>query len=257
MVLVHGANHGGWCWRKMLGPLRQHGFEVHAPTLTGLGDRAHLLTPQVDLDTHIADIVATIEMEELTDVTLVGHSYGALVIAGAAAALPGRVSRVILVDGPVVVDGDSGASTHPIGHIFVQRKEIIDGVEIIPPTDGSSLGLEPDDLAWVRRRLTPQPFRSVVQPIRLSDDWYDGIDRIFIRCDRGDGSPPAAYLDGVIGNPAWTYREIASGHDVMISEPIALTEMLVDLCVDVLVGIHAHQEADVTHQPAATAGDSA
>jgi pimeloyl-ACP methyl ester carboxylesterase len=230
MVLVHGSNHGGWCWRRTLEPLREAGFEVHAPTLTGLGERAHLLTPEVDLDTHIADIVAVIENEELSDVTLVGHSYGALVIVGVAAAMPGRIKRVVLVDGPLVVDGESGASSHPMGHIFVERREVVDGVAIIPQTDGSSLGLDDDDLAWIRRRLTPQPFASVVQPISLPANWGDGVERIFIRCDRGDGSPPAPYISRVDSNDEWVYREILSGHDVMISDAEAFTTMLLELC---------------------------
>jgi pimeloyl-ACP methyl ester carboxylesterase len=230
MVLVHGANHGGWCWRKVLGPLRAAGYEVHAPTLTGVGERSHLLTPAVDLDVHIADVIAVIEAEELTDVQLVGHSYACLVICGVAAAIPDRIARVVLVDGPVVVDGESGATSHPYGHLFVERRQVVDGVEIIPPTDGSSLGLDDDDLAWVRRRLTPQPFKSVVQPIRLPANWGEGVDRVFVRCVRSDDDQPAPYVSRVTAEAGWSYREIRSGHDVMISHPEQFSELLLDVC---------------------------
>jgi pimeloyl-ACP methyl ester carboxylesterase len=230
MVLVHGAMHGGWCWRRMLTPLRAAGFEVHAPTLTGLSDRAHLLTKDVDLDLHIADVIALIEAEELTGVELVGHSYGCLVVTGVAAAIPERIARVVLVDGPIAVDGDSGASSHPIGHTFIERSQVVNGVGVVPPTDGSSLGLDEADLAWVRRRLTAQPLNCVIQPIKLAPDWGDEVEKVFIRCVRSDNDVPAPYVARAGAGSGWTYREIRSGHDVMISRPIELTELLLEVC---------------------------
>jgi pimeloyl-ACP methyl ester carboxylesterase len=244
MVLVHGANHGGWCWRKMLDPLRQAGFEVHAPSLTGLGERVHLLTDQVDLDVHIRDVIELIEAEELEDVELVGHSYGCLVVVGAAGALPARVSRVVLIDGPIVVDGESGASSHPLGHLFVERRVVQDGVEVIPPTDGSSLGLDDEDLAWVRRRLQPQPFRAVTQPIRLPQGWDAKVAKAFIRCVRSDTDTPAPYISRATAEMGWEYREIRSGHDVMISRPGELAEMLTELCaIPAASGVVAPRES--------------
>jgi pimeloyl-ACP methyl ester carboxylesterase len=241
MVLVHGANHGGWCWRRVVAPLREAGFEIYAPSLTGLGERVHLLTEQVDLNFHIRDIVELIEAEELTDVALVGHSYGCLVVVGVAAAIPDRVREVVLVDGPIVVNGESGASSHPFGHLFVERKEVIDGVEVIPPTDGSSLGLDSGDLEWVRRRLRPQPFRSVTQPISLPDGWEGQVDKAFIRCVRSDDDAPAPYVSRATAEAGWQYREIRSGHDVMISQPAEFIRVVTELCAPSRVDVMGAQ----------------
>ena len=97
-VLVHGAWHGGWCWAKVARLLRDAGHEVYTPTLTGLGERAHLARPDIDLDTHIQDVVAVLEAEELRQVTLVGHSYGGMVISGAAARTSGRIGHLVYLD---------------------------------------------------------------------------------------------------------------------------------------------------------------
>ena len=111
-VLVHGAWHGAWCWRDVLPLLWQAGHRAHAVTLTGLGDRSHLLSPSIDLDTHIQDVVATIEAEELTDVVLVGHSYAGMLITAVADLIPKKLSRLVYVDAVVPKPGESWSSTH-------------------------------------------------------------------------------------------------------------------------------------------------
>ena len=104
-VLVHGAWHGGWCWRFVRDLLEKSGHRVHAPSLTGLGERKHLARPDIDLDTHIADIVSLLEMEDLSDVVLVGHSYGGMVITGVADRAPERIGRLVYLDAFVPEDG--------------------------------------------------------------------------------------------------------------------------------------------------------
>ena len=230
LVLIHGAMHGAWCWRKVRGPLRDRGFDVHAITLTGLGDRAHLLRPETGLDTHIEDVAALIEMEELSGVTIVGHSYGCMVGAGVVARLPGRVRRMIYFDGPVPVDGESSITVHPLGQGFVARRTVTDGIAVLPPTDGSTLGLADDDLAWVRRRLTPQPYGAVSTPLRLRPGWDDGVEQVYIRCLRGPDDPPRPYLSRVDPAAGWRYHEIRAGHDAMISAPDELTELITAVC---------------------------
>jgi pimeloyl-ACP methyl ester carboxylesterase len=230
LVLIHGAMHGAWCWRKVRSPLRDRGFDVHAITLTGLGDRAHLLRPETSLNTHIEDVAALIEMEELTGVTIVGHSYGCMVGAGVVARLPGRVRRMIYFDGPVPVDGESSITVHPLGQSFVNRRTVTNGVAVLPPTDGSTLGLADDDLAWVRRHLTPQPYGAVSTPLRLPPGWNDGVEQVYIRCLRGPGDAPAPYLSRVDPAAGWRYYEIRAGHDAMISAPDQLTALITAVC---------------------------
>ena len=112
-VLVHGAWHGGWCWKKVTPLLRAAGHEVYTPTLTGLGERAHLLTREVDLDTHIRDIINVLEYEELRDVILVGHSYAGMVIAGVADRVPARLAHLVYLDAFVPRDGQASLSLSP------------------------------------------------------------------------------------------------------------------------------------------------
>jgi pimeloyl-ACP methyl ester carboxylesterase len=214
----------------MMNPLREKGFDVHAITLTGLGDRAHLLTADVDLDTHITDVVALIEAEELTDVTIVGHSYGGMVGAGVIAALGSRISRMVYFDSPVPVDGDSSIIVHQHGHRFVERRVVLDGIPQLPKSDGSSLGLAGEDLAWVRRHLTPQPYGAVSTPLRLPEGWNEGVEQVYIRCVQGPDDPERPYLSRVDTSAGWTYHEIHSGHDAMISAPDELTELLTSIC---------------------------
>ena len=116
LVLVHGAWGGGWVWRRVLAPLRDAGFEVHTVTLTGDGERAHLRRPDIDLHTHIADVIGLVEMEELENVVLVGHSYGGMVITGAAVELqqrhPGVLSGLVYVDAMFPRPGDGWGVAH-------------------------------------------------------------------------------------------------------------------------------------------------
>src|SRR6185503_6907758 len=125
-VLVHGAWHGGWCWRRVARRLRAAGCEVHTPTLTGLGDRAHLLSPQVGLDTHIDDVVRLVDVEGAADVILVGHSYAGLVISGVADQRPKNVRLRVYLDAFLPEDGDRGIDLLP-AHIAGHYRESVAG----------------------------------------------------------------------------------------------------------------------------------
>src|SRR6185437_12915683 len=106
-VLVHGGHHGGWCYKKVARLLRSAGHEVYSPTLTGLGERRHLLGPKVDLETHIADVVGVLEFEDLHDVILVGHSYGGMVITGVADRALERIKELVYLDAAHPRNGES------------------------------------------------------------------------------------------------------------------------------------------------------
>jgi len=139
---VHGAWHGGWCWRRVADRLQRAGQRVFAPTLTGVGERRHLLRAEVDLETHIQDILGVLEAEELENVVLVGHSYAGLVISGVAARAPKRLRRLVYLDALLVEDGQSWAEAFPPEVTEARRKSVVmaGGVKTIPAPDPAIYG---------------------------------------------------------------------------------------------------------------------
>jgi pimeloyl-ACP methyl ester carboxylesterase len=153
-VLVHGGAHGGWCYRYVATILRSAGHDVHTPTLTGLGERAHLLDPGIDLDTHITDVVAVLHYEDLRDVILVGHSYGGMVITGVADRALDRISHLVYLDAATPVNGESLAElAAPLMNAARRQARVVDGVELVlyPGTEPlPNYGVtDPDDIAWM------------------------------------------------------------------------------------------------------------
>lgn len=226
-VLVHGAGHGGWCWAKVAPRLRAAGHQVHALTLTGVGERAHLLSPDIDLETHIADVLGVLAFEDLSDVILTGHSYGGVVISGVADRAPERVAQLVYLDAIIPGDGDAAADVFP--QFVFDEVRTVDGVELGLWPDPARYGIvDPADQAWAGPRLTPHPWRSLTQPLRLRDPAaLRRIPRTIVNCtDR------LQYVEGV-----WRERlldaervwEIDTGHDLMISEPARLAEMLLQV----------------------------
>ena len=153
-VLVHGAWHGGWCWRRVAPLLRAAGHEVHTPSLTGLGERSHLLTRETGLTTHVTDLVRLMEVEGLTDVVLVGHSYAGQVVTGVAAERPELLRRVVHLDGFVPEDGEQAIDQLPEQVAHHYRESVAGPGEgwLIPPRSLEVLGVTDEaDLAWLRR----------------------------------------------------------------------------------------------------------
>ena len=167
-VLVHGAWHGGWCWRDVAAVLRNAGHQVFTPTMTGLGERAHLLNAQVGLSTFIDDIAAVILSEELDNVVLVGHSFGGHVINGVADRMPQLLRQLIYLDGLVVQHGQSALSIMPPA-VQAERTRTMDAEGLrmtIPSPDQFGLS-DPAQLAWVMRQLTPHPLKGYTEPLQL------------------------------------------------------------------------------------------
>jgi pimeloyl-ACP methyl ester carboxylesterase len=232
IVLVHGAWAGAWCWARVLAPLRAAGHAVHAVTLTGVGERAHLLSPDITLRTHIADVLGLIAAEELRDVVLVGHSYGGIVVTGAADALlaraPGALRQLVYVDAVVPRPGESWSSTHA-SETIAARTEAARASSAglaLPPPDPAAFGLEGEDADWVRRRQTPHPFRIYGEPLDFDAVRLAERPRAFIDCT----APPLATIDAVRrrvrGEAGWCIVEMATGHDPMISMPARFVEVL-------------------------------
>jgi pimeloyl-ACP methyl ester carboxylesterase len=231
IVLVHGAWHGGWCWQRVLPWLYGAGIRAHAVTLTGCGERAHLLSPDIGLDTHIQDVVGLIEAEELTRVVLVGHSYAGIVITGVADRLqrerPGLLARLVYLDASVPLTGESWSSAHP----EQTRRERIEAAQArgglsMPPPDASVFGLSGADRDWVNRRQTPQPFKVYQQPLHFDAAAVAALPRTFIDCNRPALPTIDASRRRVRAELGWQVLEMATGHDPMVSAPRELAQLL-------------------------------
>jgi pimeloyl-ACP methyl ester carboxylesterase len=232
-VLVHGGAHGGWCYGKLSPLLRAAGHDVYAPTLTGVGERAHLVGPEVDLDLHVTDLLNVLSYEDLRDVILVGHSYGGMVITGAADRAPDRIGHLVYLDGALPEDGESLAAMNPLAmEPAYAAARTVNGVELVlwpdPEADSYYGVTDPDDVAWMRTRLTPHPWRTFAQPLRLRDpDAVKRIPRTNINCTETlSRRPPERQRRAVDADNVW---EIDTGHDLMITEPGRVAEMLLRL----------------------------
>jgi pimeloyl-ACP methyl ester carboxylesterase len=231
-VLVHGAWHGGWCWRRVAERLTAAGHRVFCPTLTGLGERAHLLSREVTLTTHIADVAGLLEAEELQDVVLVGHSYGGIVITGVAARAKSHLRQLVYLDSAIVEDGGSWAGSAP-PEIAAERRKLArqssDGLSLPVPEAGVFGLLEPKDIEWVQRRLTPQPFAPYDQKMHWGGPVGNGLPKIYVDCTEPAYPGLAAAKDRYRGRPDWPFVELKTGHDAMVSAPEATANILLGL----------------------------
>lgn len=229
-VLVHGAWHGSWCWKRVRKALQARGHEVFTPPLTGIADRQHLLSPQIDLNTHINDVANLIRWEELTDVVLCGHSYGGCVISGVADRMPDRISALVYLDAFVL---QSGQCLHDVLPAEVKNDQL-DGARRagegwkIPPILAEALNVNAKDCAWVNRQCTMQPLASFQQPIHLTG----AINRIknvtFIMAGGWSPSPFPRFYEQAKAN-GWKTITMPCGHDVMLDQPHQLAEELLAL----------------------------
>lgn len=227
-VLIHGAFHGGWCWRDVAAGLRARGHDVFTPTLTGLGAQSHLLTPGVDLDVHIQDVTNLLQWEDLTDVTLVGHSYGGMVVTGVADRAADRIADIVYLDAIVPENGQSTLDVQPPGRAdWMRARAAENGGVTIPPVEPELYGVtEPDAKAWVAAKCTPQPFQTFSQKIRLSGPPAERVTkRLYILCT----NPALPYMQQFYERAAsanWEVMEMATGHDAMVTAPDELTDIL-------------------------------
>jgi pimeloyl-ACP methyl ester carboxylesterase len=217
IVLVPGAFHGAWCWRAVVERLRADGHGVYPLTLTGLGERAHLIGAQVNLDTHIADIVNAIEAEELDDVVLVAHSYGGMPMTGAADRLSGRLRALVFLDAFTPENGDSAVTVRSAVPGFIPLPEPEDGFSNpCPPAE--IFGLTGELAGWAERRLSPHPLTTMTQPVRLSGAWRNVAKKVYIRMNY-----PAPYFDKYYeshaADPAWTAIRHDGPHNIMMTDP--------------------------------------
>ncbi|WP_096671139.1 MULTISPECIES: alpha/beta fold hydrolase [unclassified Polaromonas] len=236
-VLVHGAWHGGWCWQRVTLALQQQGHRVHAVTLTGLGERAHLLAPSITLDTHIDDVISAIEVEELHDVILAVHSYAGMIGTAVADRLGKHLKHLVYVDAVVPKPGESWSSTQSAA----TQQQRLSAAQAstrfsFPPPDPEVFGLHDADHAWVKRRQTPHPGNTYQAPLDFDVQRVAAIPRTFVNCTQ----PALATIepsrlrvkDPKFWDGAWLPNskvvELKTGHDPMISDPAGLTRILLD-----------------------------
>jgi pimeloyl-ACP methyl ester carboxylesterase len=231
-VLVHGAWHGGWCWRKLTPLLRAAGHEVYAPTLTGLGERVHLATPEVGLDTWVQDVCNLLEYEDLSGVVLVGHSMGGHVIAGVADQAPERLAHLVYLDADSGVYAADGWSYGDVLNAARRAR----GQEPRRPSGGGDVWqqrldawgiVDPAERRWMAERLVPLPGTTGSDPLRLPSGRGQALPRTFILCTRGPWRS-TTHLHPAQRAPGWRFRELDSGHNPMVTALRELADLLLE-----------------------------
>jgi pimeloyl-ACP methyl ester carboxylesterase len=238
-VLVHGAWHGGWCWRDVVQSLAAAGHRAHAVTLTGLGERAHLLSPAITLATHIADVRGVIEAEELDDVVLAVHSYAGMIGTAIADQMPGRLRHLVYVDAVVPKPGESWGGTHSSATREARLAAAAASPDFtFPAPDPAAYGLEGEQLAWVRRRVRPHPGHTYQGVLEFDPKRVAAVPRTVVACKH----PVAPNIEAIrprLSDPqfwdgAWQSGggvrvvELATGHDPMVSTPGDMTRILLE-----------------------------
>jgi pimeloyl-ACP methyl ester carboxylesterase len=226
-VLVHGAWHGSWCWKRVRKALQALGHEVFTPTLTGVGERSHLLSRQINLDTHIDDVANLIQWEELSDVILCGHSYGGAVISGVAERIPDRIGALVYLDAFVLKNGQCLHDTLPPEQRNMQLELTAnhgDGWKV-PPIPAEVFHVNANDAAWVNRQCTMQPLATFQQPLKLSGKADEIKNVTFILATGFVDSPFPQFYEPAKAK-GWKTHKIACGHDVMLDRPEELTQLL-------------------------------
>ena len=229
-VLVHGAWHGGWCWPRVAEPLRGQGHRVFAPTLTGLGERAHLGRAEVDLETHIADVIGLVESEELDSIVLCGHSYGGMVVSGVADRIAPRVRALMFLDAFVPEDGQSLLALQPPDRAQRMREAAAkNGGWRVPPFPASHFGVrDAADRAWVDRRCVAQSIRTFDQPARLTGAWRGIRGLHYVLAAEYTNSSFHRFADAARADPRFRVATAPCGHEVMIDEPARLVQLLTE-----------------------------
>ena len=227
-VLVHGAWHGAWCWRRVEKLLRARGHDVFAPTLTGVADRSHLLSANVDLNTHVADVVNMVKWEGLKDFVLVGHSYGGVVVSGVAEKIQTLISSIVFLDAFIPENGQRMTDL-----TVAITRDLIDAAQAkgdlgVPPRTAASFNVNEKDRAWADAQCTPQPIRTLTQTVALTGARDRIAKKSYIRAS-GYPNEPFDQAKAKAAKLGWRTYDCNCGHDVMLDMPERLTEILLDV----------------------------
>lgn len=229
-VLIHGMWHGGWCWKKVRRLLLASGHEVHVATLTGVGERAHLRYLDIDMNTHVQDVIGILEYEELQDVILVGHSLGGFMAPAVAERVPERIAHIVSLDGARAAEGKAFKDYMPDHFDIFRQRGLANGDEWwTPPALEWTFGVTGADLEWMQSKLTPHPLKTWLMPMSFSNPSARSIPRTFILCTEGWSPEGIANEQKECLESGWQFCQLATGHDAMITAPKELSDLLVDL----------------------------
>jgi pimeloyl-ACP methyl ester carboxylesterase len=216
-VLVPGAWHGAWCYRRVADLLMAKGHKVHALTLTGLGDRVHLASDAVNMDTHVADIVNFVQWEGLNNFVLVGHSYGGLPITGAADQIGDKVSSIVYLDAFIPEDGQSMAD-------IIKRP--LPSTRSAPPFPAKAFKINEKDEAWVNEKMTPQPINTYTQKMKVAGAYKKVAKKTYVRSLRFDNPAFQVVYEALKQDAAWKTYTVDCGHDMMLDKPEEIAGIL-------------------------------
>lgn len=229
-LVAHGAWSAGWCWKKMRPLLAGLGHALFTPTYTGIGERVHLAHPDIGLETHIADVLAVIEFEDLRDIVLIGHSYGGMVATAVADRAVKRLAHLVYLDAFVPRDGQSLFDLHPAdvrAAIREATRTAGDGWRVPPnplPPDTSEM-----DVAWIMPRRVMQPLRTFEEPVRLSGA-CERVPTTYIYCTRpGPIDIFKPFAQRANSRAGWRYMEMDASHSPHITAPGKLAALLHDI----------------------------
>jgi len=221
-VLVHGGWAGAVVWRQLAPRLRKAGHEVYAPTLTGIGERKHLLSREIGLETHIQDVIGVVEDEDLSDIVLVGHSYGGMVISGVADRVPKRIASLVYLDAFVPENGQSLFSLLPPD----RHLAIVPGEDwLVAPITSASFGLErPEVIALWEGKSAPQPLATFTQPVPLTGGIGRVKHKMYILAT--DPARFTQFYDKLKNDPGWVVHTLPCTHFIQLEMPDELTAIL-------------------------------
>lgn len=228
-VLVHGAWHGGWCWQRVTPHLIAAGHTVFAPTLTGVGESAHLANANIGVSTHIQDVIGLIEKNELNDIVLLGHSYGGMVITGVAEKLAGKIKTIVYLDAFIPEDGQALIHHQPEAARMGMVMDAIDngdGWQVTPRSPEYFGVKEKANIDWINQQCTKQPLLTFIQPVRTQGAWKKVPHKVYIRAEGHPGPVFAPFGDMAKASPDWEYHTMTCGHEIMIEQPKELADIL-------------------------------
>ncbi len=227
---MHGAWHGAWCWERVTPLLRDAGYQVHTPVLPGQGERIAEISTAITLNTHIDSVVSYLDVHQLNNVVLVGHSYGGAVISGVADRAAPRLRQLVYLDALVFDNGQSLASLSGPAAWATRMKAVEQagrGVGLPPGTPESFGVTDPQDRDWVAAKLTLQPVNTFATPLILQHPLGNALPKVYIDCNAPAMASVNSFKSKVRQQSGWTYDTLASGHDAMVIVPKPLSAMLV------------------------------
>jgi len=228
-VLVHGAWHGGWCWRRVSDLLERQGHKVFTPTLTGLGERSHLLREGINVSTHVADVVNLMKWERLTDVVLCGHSYGGMVISGVAEKVASAIRSIVFLDAFVPQNGEAVVNLTGPAVMEAMQAAQRRGDLGVPARAAEAFGVNERDRAWVDAMCVPQPIGTFTEAMTITGARETIGKKAYVRAASYANPGFDKALARLKSNEAWRTYDVPCGHDVMVDMPERLTEILLEV----------------------------